>query len=231
MVTVEADVDQVERRLAAGELSCPACSGVLAGWGWARPRQLRGPDGPVWLCPRRSRCTGCGVTHVLLPVAALLRRADVAVVIVAGLAARAVRRVGFRRIAAELARPAETVRGWLRRFGERAEAVRSVFTVWLRVVDADPVMPEAAGSGFADAMMAIAALGGGHWAPVCAVHGVAGRDRGGGVGWAIVGAGLARPGSATRVDPAAGADHPVNLGAVMCSKDSKGGGRWLEMTR
>lgn len=103
MVTVEADVDQVERRLAAGGLSCPACSGVLAGWGWARPRQLRGPDGPVWLCPRRSRCTGCGVTHVLLPVAALLRRADVAVVIVAGLAARAVRRVGFRRIAAELA--------------------------------------------------------------------------------------------------------------------------------
>ena len=158
MVTVEADVDQVERRLAAGELSCPACSGALAGWGWARPRQLRGPDGPVWLCPRRSRCTGCGVTHVLLPVAALLRRADVAVVIVAGLAARAVRRVGFRRIAAELARPAETVRGWLRRFGERAEAVRSVFTVWLRAVDADPVMPEAAGSGFADAMMAIAAL-------------------------------------------------------------------------
>ena len=84
MVTVEADVDEVERRLAAGELSCPACSGVLAGWGWARPRQLRGPDGPVWLCPRRSRCTGCGVTHVLLPVAALLRRADVAAVIVAG---------------------------------------------------------------------------------------------------------------------------------------------------
>jgi hypothetical protein len=54
---------------------------------------------------------------------------------------------GVRRIAAELARPAETVRGWLRRFGERAEAVRSVFTVWLRAVDADPVMPEAAGSG------------------------------------------------------------------------------------
>jgi hypothetical protein len=50
------------------------------------------------------------------------------------------------------------VRGWLRRFVERAEAVRSVFTVWLRAVDADPVMPDAAGSGFADAMTAIAAL-------------------------------------------------------------------------
>ena len=33
-----------------------------------------------------------------------------------------------------------------------------MFTVWLRAVDADPVMPEAAGGGFADAMMAIAAL-------------------------------------------------------------------------
>lgn len=158
MVTVEADVDRVERRLAAGELKCPACSGVLAGWGWARPRQLRGAHGLVRLCPRRSRCTGCGVTHVLLPVAALLRRADVAAVIVAALAAKAVRRVGFRRIAAGLARPAETVRGWLRRFGERAEALRSVFTVWLRAVDADPVMPEAAGGGLADAMTAIAAL-------------------------------------------------------------------------
>jgi hypothetical protein len=95
---------------------------------------------------------------VLLPVAALLRRADVAAVIVAALAAKAVRRVGFRRIAAELGRPAETVRGWLRRFVERADVVRSVFTVWLRAVDADPVMPEAAGSGCADAMTAIAAL-------------------------------------------------------------------------
>lgn len=158
MVTVEADVDAVERRLAAGELSCPACSSVLAGWGRARPRQLRGPDGPVELCPRRSRCTGCRATHVLLPVSALLRRADAAAVIVSALAAKAVRRVGFRAIAAELARPAETVRGWLRRFAERAEAVRSVFTVWLRAVDSDPVMPDSAGGVFADAVTVIAAV-------------------------------------------------------------------------
>jgi hypothetical protein len=158
VVTVEADVDVVERRLAAGELNCPACGGVLAGWGRARPRWLRGPDGPVRLCPRRSRCNACGVTHVLLPVTALLRRADAAGVIVSGLAAKAWRRVGFRRIAAELARPAETVRGWLRRFAGRAEAVRSVFTVWLRAVDADPVMPEPAGGSIADAVTAIAAV-------------------------------------------------------------------------
>ena len=158
MVTVEADVDQVERRLAAGELSCPSCGGVLAGWGRGRPRQLRGADGPVELCPRRSRCTGCGVTHVLLPVTALLRRADTAAVIVSALAAKATTRVGFRRVAADLARPAETVRGWLRRFADRAEAVRSVFTVWLAAVAADPVMPDAAGGVFADAVTVIAAV-------------------------------------------------------------------------
>jgi hypothetical protein len=94
----------------------------------------------------------------LLPVTALLRRADTAAVIVSALAAKATRRVGFRRIAADLARPAETVRGWLRRFVERAEAVRSVFTVWLRGVDPDPVMPDAAGGGFVDAVVAIGAL-------------------------------------------------------------------------
>lgn len=144
--------------LAAGELSCPACGGVLTGWGRARPRRLRGAGGPMRLCPRRSRCTGCGVTPVLLPVTAFLRRADAAGVIVAVLAAKASRRVGFRRIATELARPAETVRGWLRRFAARAEAVRSVFTVWLAAVDADPVMSEPAGGVFADAVTAIAAV-------------------------------------------------------------------------
>jgi hypothetical protein len=96
--------------------------------------------------------------HVLLPVGALLRRADTAAVVVSALAAKVTSRAGFRRIAADLARPAETVRGWLRRFAERVEAVRSVFTVWLRAVDADPVMPGAGGGGFADAVVAIGAL-------------------------------------------------------------------------
>jgi len=46
----------------------------------------------------------------------------------------------------------------LRCFAERGEAVRSVFTVWLRAVDPDPVMPDAAGGVFADAVVAIGAL-------------------------------------------------------------------------
>lgn len=41
------------------------------------------------LCPRQWRCTRCGVTHVLLPVTALLRRADTAAVIVSALATKA----------------------------------------------------------------------------------------------------------------------------------------------
>lgn len=64
---------------------------------------------------------------------------------------------GYRRIAAVLGRPAETVRGWLRRFAGRVESVRRVFTVLLRAVAADPVMPEPAGSGWADAVCAIGA--------------------------------------------------------------------------
>jgi hypothetical protein len=127
VVTVEANVDGVERRLCGGELICPGCSGVLTGWGHARWRVLRGAAGPVRVRPRRSRCTGCGATHVLLLVVALLRRADTAEVIGTALEAKA-RGEGFRTIAAGVGRPTETVRGWLRRFAARLESVRSVFT-------------------------------------------------------------------------------------------------------
>ncbi len=154
MVTVGADAAGVERRLSAGGLVCPGCAGVLRGWGYARPRVLRGLDGLVRTRPRRSRCAGCGVTHVLLPVVALLRRADAAVVIGMALAAKAFG-VGWRRIAVLVGRPALTVRGWLRRFAGRLEAVRGVFTVWLRALAADPVMPGPAGSRWADALAAI----------------------------------------------------------------------------
>ena len=60
----------------------------------------------LWIVPRRARCTGCRVTHVLLPVMLLVRRADTAAVIGAGLTAKATG-VGHRLIAAVLGRPAE----------------------------------------------------------------------------------------------------------------------------
>jgi hypothetical protein len=92
---------------------------------------------------------------VLLPAGLLLRRADAVAVIGAALMAKA-GGAGCRRVAEVLARPVETVRGWLRRFGGRVEAVRRVFTVVLRAVAADPVMPGPAGGAWADAVVAIA---------------------------------------------------------------------------
>lgn len=156
MVTVGVNAAAVERRLAGGGLSCPGCAGVLAGWGHARERSVRGREGPVRLRPRRARCSGCGVTHVLLPVVVLLRRADVAAVIGAALVAKAAG-AGYRRIAAVLGRPAETVRGWLRRFASRTDAVRGVFTMLLRALAADPVMPTPAGGVWPDTLAAVAA--------------------------------------------------------------------------
>lgn len=155
MLTVEVSRASVERRLAAGELACPGCWQVLRPWGWAAARVLRGLDGRVVpLRPRRTRCSGCGVTHVLLAVLALARRVDLAEVIGAALAAKAAG-AGARRIAALLGRAPDTVRGWLRRFGSRAETVRVFFTVLLVGTGPDPVVPAAAGGPVADAVSAI----------------------------------------------------------------------------
>ena len=93
----------------------------------------------------------------MLPVIALLRRADLAVVIGTALLAKAAG-AGFRSIAAELGRPAETVRGWLRAFAGAAESVRSWFTVVLTGLDPDPQVPAATGTAFADAVTVILAV-------------------------------------------------------------------------
>jgi len=157
MVTVGVVAGVVERRLAAGRLRCPGCRGRLAGWGYARERVIRGLGGIGWrLRPRRSRCGGCGVTQVLLPVSGLLRRADGVAVIWAALAGKAAG-LGHRPIAAVLGRPASTVRDWLARFAARAELVRGLFTVWLCALDADPPPLPPAGSAAADAVAAVTA--------------------------------------------------------------------------
>ena len=160
MLTVGMDGQRVEAELRSGELACPGCAGRLVGWGHARPRTLRGPQGPVALTPRRTRCTSCGVTHVLLPLVMLLRRADAVAVIAAALLARAAGR-GHRGIAAALGRPAETVRGWLRRLAGRLETLRAVFTRWARRLAPDPVLPGPAGGDWADAVAAVMAAAAG----------------------------------------------------------------------
>ena len=132
MVMVGSDAVEVERRLQAGELRCP-CGGGLAPWGFARARLVRGVGD---LRPRRGRCGSCSVTHVLLAVACLLRRADGVDVIGAALSGKATG-AGHRPIAERLGRPASTVRGWLRAFARNAETVRAMFTGLL--VRLDPV--------------------------------------------------------------------------------------------
>jgi hypothetical protein len=158
VITVGVDAAQVEVRLVDGGLRCPGCGGVLRPWGWARPRRLRGRESRVELRPRRSRCGSCGGSHVLLPVFALVRRADVVTVIGAALAARAAG-AGVRTVATLVDRPVETVRGWLRRFADRAEVMRVWFTELLVDVGIDSVVPAATGSVFADAVAAVVGAG------------------------------------------------------------------------
>jgi hypothetical protein len=89
------------------------------------------------LRPRRIRCGGCRVTHVVLASVFVPRRADSAHVILAALLAKAGGR-GHRAVAADLSLPPDTVRGWLRRASTNAEQVR-VAATQLAVV-ADPLI-------------------------------------------------------------------------------------------
>jgi transposase-like protein len=173
VLTVGNDAVRVERMLEEGGLSCPGCGGRLAGWGHGRLRVVFGPGRRTRreVRPRRSRCTACRVTHMLLPAAMLARRADEAQVIGAAVTAAA-RGRGRRRIAVELGVPEGTVRGWLRRFAARAGQIREIFTGVAAAVSADPVPLAPAGSAVADAVVAIAAAAaaaGGRWPQLLAV--------------------------------------------------------------
>jgi len=138
-----ADLDRTETDLRAGVLACPAragCAGSLRAWGHARARRVRQLDGSsVLVRPRRSRCTGCGTTQVLLPGTCVPRRADATEVIGAALLAKA-HGAGHRRIAADLARPPSTVRRWLRAARSRPhlEHLRTRGLQTLVRVDPDP---------------------------------------------------------------------------------------------
>ncbi len=140
MLIVGTDPLEVDRLLLRGVFRCPGCGGELRPWGHARTRRIRGErdgdSGAVVLVerPRRSSCSGCGRTHVLISASMLVRRADVAVVIGAALVANAAG-AGHRPIAAALGRPVSTVRGWLRRFTARAHGWWVSFTGLLHALD------------------------------------------------------------------------------------------------
>jgi len=145
----------VEVELVGGRLGCPSCRGVLGPWGHARERVLRCSSGDRLLRPRRARCRGCAGTHVLVPEVALVRRQDEVSVIGAAIEAK-VAGQGYRRIARRLGVHADAVRGWLRRFAERADQIRAQFTRCAAWLDPEigPVLP--AGSRVADGLEALA---------------------------------------------------------------------------
>ncbi len=153
-MTVEADQVRVESRLVAGQVGCPGCSGALRPWGWARARVVHGIAGA--LRPRRARCPGCLITHVLLPVTVLARRAYAAEVIGAALLARA-NGSGHRGIGQQLELPAATVRGWLRVMAERLEATRLHLVQVARRAGVDRPVPKALGSPWRDLLAALGA--------------------------------------------------------------------------
>jgi hypothetical protein len=134
---------------------CPGCGGGLRPWGFARRRVLRERGGVRWLRPRRSRCRWCLVTHVLLPALVLLRRRDLAAVIGEALWRRHVEGVSRRVVAAGAGVHPDTARGWLRRFGRRAEQIRLLFTALAHRLDPELGPIEARASPEADALEAI----------------------------------------------------------------------------
>lgn len=152
VVMVGTDSVEVDRRLREGELVCP-CGGGLSPWGHARARTVRGVG---VVRPRRARCTACAVTHVLLAVSCLLRRADGVEVIGAALTAKAAGQ-GHRSIAARLGRPVSTVRGWLRAFADNAERIRAAMTALLAELDPLTGPVPVHESRFADAVEAVGA--------------------------------------------------------------------------
>jgi hypothetical protein len=157
VLMVDSDPVRVELALGAGELACPdpGCGGMLGPWGSARGRWLRGRDGVHQrLRPRRGRCRACLATHVLLPVAMLLRRVDLAEVIGQALLARA-HNQSLRQIAAALGVPLSTVRGWLGRFAERAALIGAHFTRLAAWFEPSAVTPEPRGSPLVSAVEAI----------------------------------------------------------------------------
>jgi hypothetical protein len=92
--------------------ACPLCAGPTQRWS-GYLRHLRDDrDRLIWIA--RLRCTGCGVTHALLPSFVLPGRWDT-VAHLGRAVELAASGLGHRRIAITLARPETTVRGWLRR--------------------------------------------------------------------------------------------------------------------
>jgi transposase-like protein len=119
------DTTAARSALARRRLRCPDCGQALRPWGRARERTVRDLGGALLtVIPDRARCTGCGVTHVVLDAGLLPRRAYAAGLVGQALVAAACGQ-GHRPIARELEVPGGTVRGWIRRARRSAGQLRA----------------------------------------------------------------------------------------------------------
>ncbi|WP_369374354.1 helix-turn-helix domain-containing protein [Promicromonospora sp. Populi] len=152
LVAMTSDVEDV---LTAGTMSCPSCSGSLRPWGYARMRVLHGSGGTRRrVRPRRARCRGCEVTHVLAPSDSLPRRAHLLELVVAGLLAHH-GGVGHRKIAARVGVCPDTVRRWIRRATANAPGLIGRARLWSFQMGDDTVVSIPAGTVVGDLLNAV----------------------------------------------------------------------------
>jgi hypothetical protein len=153
------DAHAARHALAAGRLTCPSCDGSLRPWGRTRARTVAGHRGTATVRLDRARCRSCRATHVVLPADLVAGRSYPIALIGAALAA-AGQGAGSGAVAAQLGVPAGTVRSWLRRARNNAEALYrfSVQTVVALEPDLLPTTPRATTLGNALDALAAAAL-------------------------------------------------------------------------
>jgi len=159
LMIIVLDPSEAQASFAAGTQRCASCSGVLAPWGYATQRVVRGREGTVSLRPPRVRCRSCRVTHVVVP-ARFLPRASATAEVVGDVLVQAAGGRGHRRIAAGLGVAADTVRGWIRRATANAERLRDLGTVTAVAFDPESAPINSRRGALADAVesLAVAAM-------------------------------------------------------------------------
>jgi transposase-like protein len=175
----------VDEYLAAGrELEvprpdCPSCSSSMTFWsGYLRAVRESGRCYSMWV--PRARCGVCETSHALLPAFVAVGRLDVVETIGAVLEEVSEGPGGVRPAAERAGVPHTTARGWLRRFGSRAEQLAVAFAALAvelggAVIDAVGDVARRALLAMRRAFAAAASLPGwqvlGHWRFVNAVVG------------------------------------------------------------
>lgn len=105
---------------------CPGCAGATTRWSGYR-RFVRSDGLARAIFVPRVRCVPCKRTDAVLPAFVVAGRLDVAESIGAAVAEAAVGPGGVRPAATRLCVPHTTARGWVRRFGARAQELAVAF--------------------------------------------------------------------------------------------------------